>query len=212
MEGGGYRESASELARWAETRLENNMAADPHFSSEERKRLSAWVHVHLGVETVEIAFDYLGTTGTHEWDGTREELGRIIDHAAEMFRTTLQTEREEFKTSTDRTDMNSRGIPLAIKGLLVGGTAIALISVGGLGVYLGPVLIVGHWLVARSTLGPWRYPWFALAALCAAETAWGIAYVIEGEDGILILVLPLIAVLLVLAIFAKTLPRTPESA
>ena len=61
---------------------------------------------------------------------------------------------------------------LVMKSLLVVGTAVALLSVGGLGVYLGPVLIVAHWFVARSTPGPARYLWFVLAALCAAETAW----------------------------------------
>jgi hypothetical protein len=74
---------------------------------------------------------------------------------------------------------------------LVAATLVALGSVGGVGVYAAPILLVLHFLAARNSRSvPMRVVWGLLAAATAAEGMWGLTYVALGKKEPLIWLLP----------------------
>ena len=98
----------------------------------------------------------------------------------------------------------------AFRILLIAGCAIALMSVGGLGIHLSPLLVVLLYVAAtgtRSLIA--KAAWVGLAALLAAEGAWGVTYALVEESSPAIWLLP-VAAGLVIGVVVFMAGRTPE--
>ncbi len=92
---------------------------------------------------------------------------------------------------------------LILRSLLVLGCIVALMSVGGLGVYLSPLLIPLLFVASRtSRSGPAKAMWACLAAFAGAEGTWGLTYALLGEAQPSIWLLPtVVGALLGLIVF-----------
>jgi hypothetical protein len=92
---------------------------------------------------------------------------------------------------------------LILRSLLVLGCLVALMSVGGLGVYLSPLLIPLLFVASRTSRSlPAKAMWACLAALAAAEGTWGLTYALLGEAKPSIWLLPtVVGALLGLIVF-----------
>lgn len=89
--------------------------------------------------------------------------------------------------------------------VLVGAfTPLALLSLGGLGIYTAPILLPLLWITANACRGSGRWYYTVLAALLAAQSAWAIAWAIAPG---LQLILPLIAATATVILFLKTWHR-----
>jgi hypothetical protein len=97
-------------------------------------------------------------------------------------------------------------------GLLLA-TLIALISVGGLALWLAPILIPLQWMAARRS-GRWtRVSWTLLAGATAAEAAWLLTYTSFGEADLQLWLFPsLVFVVAISAVWATASPRLAEAA
>ena len=97
---------------------------------------------------------------------------------------------------------------LALSVLTVG----ALASVGGVGIYVAPLLLPLHFVMARNaqSIGP-RIAWAVLAAATAAESVWGMTYLLLGEDSAGIWLLPLLGACVAggVALMANRWPSSP---
>lgn len=90
-----------------------------------------------------------------------------------------------------------------LRSLLVLGCVVALMSVGGLGVYMSPLLIPLLFAASRTSRSmPAKAMWACLAALQAAEGTWGLTYALLGEAKPSIWLLPtVVGALLGLLVF-----------
>lgn len=71
---------------------------------------------------------------------------------------------------------------IGAKLLLAAGTLLAMLSYGGLLIFLFLPLTVGYWWAIRNARGLERAAWVVLSALAAALWAWEITYpVTEGD-------------------------------
>jgi hypothetical protein len=64
----------------------------------------------------------------------------------------------------------------ALQVVLGSFTPLALISIGGVGIYAAPVLLPLLWITANASRGAGRWYLTVLASLVAAETAWAISW------------------------------------
>lgn len=71
---------------------------------------------------------------------------------------------------------------VAVKLLLAAVTVLAMLSLGGLLIFVFPAVAIGMWWAVRHSGVLERTFWIALASLAAAEWAWEITYpVTKGE-------------------------------
>lgn len=83
-------------------------------------------------------------------------------------------------------------------------TPLALVSIGGLGIYSGGVLLPLLWLAARAGRGFVRWYLTTLAALVAGEVTWAVAWVFVPDAQ---LVIPLLAIALTMIGFGISFRR-----
>lgn len=98
----------------------------------------------------------------------------------------------------------SRGAIAALQVLVGVSTPLALISIGGLGIYAAPILLPLLWITANACRGSGRWYFTVLGALLAALSTWAIAWGIAPG---LQLLLPLVAATAVVVLFIKTWHR-----
>ena len=70
----------------------------------------------------------------------------------------------------------TRGATIVLQVVLGVFTPLALISVGGLGIFTAPLLLPLLWVIARQSRGGGRWYFTFLAALVAAESGWAFAW------------------------------------
>jgi hypothetical protein len=106
--------------------------------------------------------------------------------------------------SHQQTNSGQRLAVTALQVLLAAFTPLALISIGGFGIYAAPVLLPLLWIAANASLGSGRWYFIVLAALVAAETAWAISWSLVPS---LQLALPILAAMATVFLFVKTWHR-----
>lgn len=95
----------------------------------------------------------------------------------------------------------SRLAAVALQILLGAFTPLALISIGGVGIYAAPLLLPLLWITANACRRGGRWYFTVLAALTAAETAWAISWSLLPALQVL---LPLLAATATVILFVKT--------
>lgn len=98
----------------------------------------------------------------------------------------------------------SRGAVTALQVLVGAFTPLALISIGGVGIYAAPILLPLLWVAANACRSSSRWYFTVLGALLAALSAWAIAWGIAPG---LQLLLPLLAATAVVVLFINTWHR-----
>jgi hypothetical protein len=77
----------------------------------------------------------------------------------------------------------SRPWIVAFKIVLLVATIVAMLSLGGLLMYVFPILAIGHWCSARNSRPFEWYGWIFLSSLAGAEWGWETAYTLtDGND------------------------------
>lgn len=72
---------------------------------------------------------------------------------------------------------------VAFKVVLLTATIVAMLSLGGLLMYVFPILALGHWFSARNSQPFERYAWIFLSSLAGAEWGWETTYTLtDGND------------------------------
>lgn len=102
--------------------------------------------------------------------------------------------------TTQNRDSASRAVGV-LQVVLGTVTPLALISIGGLGIYGAPILLPLLWITANASRGAGRWYFTALAALVAVETAWAISWSLAPT---LQLPVPIIAAAATAVLFVKT--------
>ncbi len=95
--------------------------------------------------------------------------------------------------------------------LLAAATLVTLMSVGGLALVLGPVLVPAHWWAAKRSRTAERVLWLLFAAATVAEAVWVATYLTAGESEPQIWLLPLTAFFVTIAMSALGLTWQKKS-
>ena len=103
--------------------------------------------------------------------------------------------------ATGGTHAGSRLAVAALQILLGVFTPLALISIGGVGIYSAPFLLPLLWVVANASERAGRILFTVLGALVAAESAWAISWALVPATQ---LILPIGAGIGVAALFTRT--------
>jgi hypothetical protein len=102
-------------------------------------------------------------------------------------------------------DRRSSNLAVAALQVVLGAfTPLALISIGGVGIYSAPLLLPLLWITANACRGGGRWYFTVLAALLAAESAWAISWSLWPS---LQLFLPLLAAIAIIVLFIKSWHR-----
>ncbi len=108
-------------------------------------------------------------------------------------------------TIADKPEQRGSRLAAAALQLTVGlFTPLALVSIGGLGIYAAPLLLPLLWVSSNACRSGGRWYFIALASLLAAESTWAISWTLLPA---LQLLLPLTAAATTAVLFIKTWHR-----
>ncbi len=101
------------------------------------------------------------------------------------------------------TDRGTRTLKEAGKAVLAVAAVVLLLSPGGAGIIVAPVLLPLSWYLARRGGVVWRAVFTVLAAATGATVVWAATYVTVGEPGAAIVVLPVAAALAITGLVVR---------
>lgn len=93
--------------------------------------------------------------------------------------------------------MNSK---TALRVLILIATLFAMASIGGALLVAYPVLLPLHIWASYNQSGGMVAGWIALSSLASAEWGWQLAYILQGENGSLIWILPFLCAILAVGV------------